>query len=157
MHFKSGWKFWLSALFTLAWMAVIFLFSSENGDESSATSGRVVAWICGLLRLSPSESALSAMTFCVRKAAHMTEFGLLGLLAFNTLRLGFGKFSGIYPLAFCIASLYAATDELHQLFIADRSGQFTDWLIDSAGILLWLTLLWLVSKIISSLRRQSTD
>ena len=35
-----------------------------------------------------------------------------------------------------IAALYAATDELHQLFVSERSAQVMDVLIDSAGSLI---------------------
>jgi VanZ family protein len=34
-----------------------------------------------------------------------------------------------------IATLYAATDELHQLFVSERSAQVLDVLIDGAGSL----------------------
>lgn len=35
--------------------------------------------------------------------------------------------------AFIEGVMYAANDEIHQLFIPGRSGQITDVLIDSAG------------------------
>lgn len=148
--FKFSRRFALSAIAAVIWMTVIFLFSAQNGEDSSETSGGVVLFICSILNYSPSQIMLDIMTTCVRKAAHMTEFGILGILVFNTLHCGFGSFRGIYPLAFAVASLYAATDETHQLFINGRSGKFTDWIIDSTGIILWLFILWAVIKIISS-------
>ena len=36
-------------------------------------------------------------------------------------------------VALVIASAYAATDELHQLFVHGRHGSPVDWLIDTAG------------------------
>ena len=35
--------------------------------------------------------------------------------------------------AWLIATAYAATDEIHQLFVPERAGAFTDVCIDSAG------------------------
>lgn len=48
------------------------------------------------------------------------------------------------PVAWLIATAYAATDEVHQLFVPGRGGQVTDVLLDSAGALLgvWLYLAW---------------
>ena len=39
-------------------------------------------------------------------------------------------------LAWLIAAAYAATDEVHQLFVDGRSGSFVDVCIDSAGAFL---------------------
>jgi VanZ family protein len=36
-------------------------------------------------------------------------------------------------VALLIASLYAATDELHQTFVKGRKGSPVDWAIDTAG------------------------
>lgn len=157
MSFKFSRGFALSVIFTVMWMAIIFLFSAQNGKESSETSSSVVFFICNILNFSPSSDVLNTMTVCVRKAAHMTEFGILGMLTLNTFYRGFGSFCGIYPLSFAVASLYAATDEIHQLFIGGRSGQFTDWIIDSTGIILWLFIVWSAIKINSSIRGKSKD
>ncbi len=136
------------ALLTLAWMVVIFLFSAQNGDDSSVTSGSIVDLICRALCLHLTPHGEEFLTFCVRKGAHMTEFGLLGLLWLGTLKNAFGNLSRLYPTAFAAASVYAATDEIHQLFSGGRTGRLTDWLIDSAGILIFLMLFRLLSYII---------
>ena len=43
-----------------------------------------------------------------------------------------------------IATAYAATDEVHQVFVPGRSAEFTDVLLDSLGALvgIWLYLAW---------------
>jgi VanZ family protein len=43
-----------------------------------------------------------------------------------------------YIVAFCLT--YAASDEIHQLFIRERSGQLLDVAIDTVGILIGLWL-----------------
>ena len=156
-NFRFGKAFVVPAVLTLAWMVVIFLFSAQNGDDSSDTSGRVLAFLCGLFGYTPTEEIRETLSFLVRKAAHMTEFGILGLLWQATLKGGFGKFSGRFPCAFALASLYAATDEIHQLFVSDRAGQITDWMIDSTGILLFLTAAWLISVWKRRTRNQATN
>lgn len=150
MRFKFSKCFALSALAVIAWAVVIFLFSAQNGKESSGLSGKLLILLYNLSGYYPDEHAQEIMSLLIRKAAHMTEFGLLGLLVLNAVYRGFGRFKGIWIASFAISSAYAATDELHQLFVPERSGRFTDWMIDSTGILLWLLAAWLVIRIISS-------
>ena len=42
--------------------------------------------------------------------------------------------------------LYAASDEFHQLFVPGRSGQITDVLIDSGGLLAGILLVVLIKS-----------
>lgn len=77
----------------------------------------------------------------VRKTAHAMEYAVLGLLtagAFIGSRTSI--LAGIL-IPWCIASAYAATDEIHQLFVPGRSGQVSDVLLDSAGVLAGLLVL----------------
>jgi VanZ family protein len=62
---------------------------------------------------------------------------LLGFNVMGALRFYFPKLTdgGCRLRAVGIAMLYAATDELHQLFVSERSAQVMDVLIDSAGSL----------------------
>ena len=43
-------------------------------------------------------------------------------------------------VTFCYCTCYAALDEIHQLFVPNRSGQVRDVLIDSVGILIGIIL-----------------
>ena len=73
-------------------------------------------------------SGLGSWDTVLRKLAHMAEFGLLWWLWWRA--LGFG-----HPgPAIAIALGYAATDELHQTFVAGRHGSPLDWAIDAAGV-----------------------
>lgn len=147
LQFRFSRRFVGYAVLTVLWMAVIFLFSVQNADDSSATSGKVLTFLCGLFGYTPAEGMKETLSFLVRKAAHMTEFGILSVLWLHTLRTGWQGFRHDYPTAFVLASVYAATDEYHQLFVDGRAGQVTDWLIDSMGIWLWITAVWLLMKI----------
>ena len=48
--------------------------------------------------------------------------------------------------AWTIGALYAATDELHQLLVTDRSGELRDVCIDAAGVLAGVLLVWLINR-----------
>jgi uncharacterized membrane protein YozB (DUF420 family) len=79
-------------------------------------------------------SGLGMWDLYLRKAAHMTEFGLLFLLW----RRALGERA--LPAAL-IAIAYAATDEYHQTFVTGRHGAPVDVLIDATGVALAYLLL----------------
>ena len=60
------------------------------------------------------------------------------------------KFRKEMFLPWLIAALYAASDEIHQLFVPGRSGQLSDVILDSAGALAgvaaFTVLWWLINR-----------
>ena len=80
-------------------------------------------------------SGLGTWDTVLRKLAHMAEFGLLWFLWLRA--LGYRPPAAVVAAA--IAAGFAATDELHQLFVHGRVASPVDWAIDCAGIgLAWL-------------------
>ena len=47
--------------------------------------------------------------------------------------------------AWVVGTLYAASDEIHQLFVPGRSGQLRDVLLDSAGVAAGILLAWMIT------------
>lgn len=139
---------------TLLCMAAIFLFSSRTGAESTGDSyfvGNIVGevFVPGFDNWSPEEQQAFAekIDHPVRKTAHAMEYAVLGLLtagAFIDRRTSIR--AGIL-VPWCIATAYAASDEVHQLFVPGRSGQVLDVILDSAGVLAGLLVLAAVRKI----------
>ncbi len=75
-----------------AWMVFIFGMSANNGDDSQGLSDRVAAilasaFVPGFDGFSAvdQQAVLQAMSFPIRKAAHFTEYAILGALAFASL------------------------------------------------------------------------
>ena len=70
----------------------------------------------------------------------MTCYFILGILAFLLLQQLYGlePKTIIYTIIFCI--IYAITDEIHQLFVPDRSGEILDVIIDTTGAILSLII-----------------
>lgn len=148
-----------AGILALFWMCVIFAFSAQEQEESSAVSEtftyRMVRSADSFLGLDWNDEKLheiaNAIEGYVRKAAHMTEFGILAVLLY--IWLGKWPFATRKKmlLAILAAALYAASDETHQLFVAGRSGRVTDVLIDSAGAVLFVLIFTGVEKCIISL------
>ena len=131
----------LCGVLTLIMMAVIFLFSAQDGTESGGLSEWLLSTDFGrlLMKLLPKLSD-KGESFDLRKYAHMTEFALLAVPAFGFFRelLVRRKAPAAFFASLFFCFLYACSDEFHQRFIPGRAGQFTDVLIDMAGVLFGL-------------------
>ncbi len=95
----------------------------------------VVAWAAAIFALSslPAlESGFGVWDLLLRKAAHVTEYAVLGALLARAVRE--------LP-AFAAGVLYAVTDELHQTVVAGRTGALLDVAADATGVLLGILLL----------------
>jgi len=130
----------LSAAAVALWMAVIFLFSAQTGNDSGSTSGDIVRWLIGLLypgfaQLSEAQQLgiLELWHTLIRKGAHFSEYAILGALLCNALRTyGLSRlWRWLIPAAG--SALYAMSDELHQFFVPGRVCSFVDVGIDTAG------------------------
>ena len=136
--------------FSIAVMALIFIHSAMPSDLSSAESGLIVDFL------------MKRFAFIVRKCAHFLEYTLLGFsfsltasdyrnpcdgdasgkldsraAAKYTLRSA--ETSGSIDIAaklisWAFGTLYAVTDEFHQMFVPGRSCEIRDMCIDSCGV-----------------------
>jgi predicted MPP superfamily phosphohydrolase len=138
----------LLGILILANMSVIFYFSAQSGADSGRTSGSITAFVARLTvssfeELSPEEQEeiLSTLHPIVRKLAHMTEFGSLGALVFLFVLTFGGDLLFPYLASLSFSVFYACTDELHQLFTAERGPSVWDVFIDGAGALITCSLL----------------
>lgn len=105
----------------ILWMAVIFFFSSMPGANSG--------------------SGMTLRFLLERKGAHVLEYLVLSLLAFNSFRLTYPRErrSFLILLSVTLSLLYAFSDETHQLFVPGREGKLSDVGIDLIGIALAIT------------------
>lgn len=126
----------------LGWMLVIFMFSAQTGEKSAKLSGgiteRVLEVFVKDFAQMPAEQQLSMkdeVGFVVRKLAHYTEYLILGFLLMNLIRTYDTSCRKGFLLSWGLGTLYAFSDELHQIFSEGRSPQLRDVCIDSAGVL----------------------
>ena len=106
---------------------------------------------------------MDRIVFGIRKAAHVTEYAILAMLASRALRRGrtptdsVPSLLGTFPRAWGIAASYAALDEFHQTFVPTRTGCWQDVVIDSTGAALGLVLLWLCATLRQRIRSRSSS
>lgn len=84
----------------------------------------------------------------IRKLAHMLEFGSLATLAFLFLLTWRGKMIWRYAASLGFSLVYAATDELHQLFQEGRGARLSDVVIDFLGALIACTIALAIAALI---------
>lgn len=131
------------SILTFLWIMVIFSFSLQNGEESSQLSGGIVAWIMEVLL--PADFPYTDMLgFLVRKAAHFTEYFILGIL--NSLTMRETRWTHTMSAAWIMGTIVACCDETIQLFSDGRAGQITDVMLDSSGVLCGCVLLHMILK-----------
>ena len=132
------------AVLIILWMITIFEFSNQNGDTSQGTSDVITDKIIEINN--DLENKRDQVSFCVRKLAHFSIYFVGGILLFefyNTFDVTNKKVFGMSALT---GVCYATFDEVHQLFISGRSGQFRDVCIDSTGIIVALIIMMLIAK-----------
>ena len=119
--------------------AVIFGFSSGTGEQSSGMSEKIAESIVENIEeiieidINERASLFETIHLIVRKGAHFSEFAILGILSFMLAgSYGFSvNVCTVSALLYCL--IFAACDEIHQLFVDGRAGRITDVFIDFAG------------------------
>ena len=124
-------KLILSWTMVILWMIVIFMFSGQSGDESGGLSEKVLKVITDVLPFLRGREEV--MHFFVRKAAHLTEYAILGALIGNAFYQSERKDYKAAIIAVLITGLYAIADEYHQGLVPGRGPSVRDVLIDTAG------------------------
>lgn len=144
-------------------MVMIFVFSSQNADISGNLSEGITYKIASLtvkdfetFSYEKQKEIVEGMHFYIRKAAHFSEYALLGVIAFLNSILYFTKTKTRFftTLPFCL--LYAATDEMHQLFTDGRCGSPVDVMIDFSGAVTGTVFIFIVMKAAAALSKRKS-
>lgn len=154
---KQGYRR-IVGLLLLGWMLVIFWFSAQPATESTEMSGGVAQRILETYdkifdtNMPEGELVLWAtrIDYPIRKLAHMSEYAVLAIF-FGAYLMGYrqwGKRTAYGSLVLSVC--YAATDEIHQLFVPGRAGRFSDVCIDTAGAIIGVCFLAIVMKLVRS-------
>lgn len=123
-------KYWLPVII---WMGVIFWMST--GMFSPEHTSQIIVPFLNFLYPGLAPHHVDMIHGLIRKAGHVTEYFLLGILFFRAFRTdSLQKWRlrwTIYAIIGVMA--YAALDEFHQAFVSLRNASLVDVGIDSAG------------------------
>lgn len=157
---KWYWRYrnllWL--LLPALFLCLMISFTLQDGPESTGLSKTIVAKILGRLavlfdapQLLDNKKLWSVLHTLLRKGAHFTEYAVLCGLLFRA--QGFVKSIKAlnggplrYLTALVLTVLVASMDETLQYFVPGRESKATDVLIDAAGALLALVLIFLYRR-----------
>ena len=115
-------------------LALIWGNSMLTGLSSEAVSGGILAFLGRFLPVLLTEAGHTLL----RKAAHFSEFALLGLLYCGRHRLVKGE-APVHLMGFGLA--VACIDETIQIFTPGRASSLIDVWIDASGFALGLLLI----------------
>lgn len=144
---------------TILWMAVIFWFSANPADESAKMShsvGEVIGhyFVDGYDDWPEDRQTEYAdrIDYPVRKCAHAMEYAVLGFLLVAALCDDVRSARKRILLCILLGALYACSDEFHQLFVSGRSGQISDVMLDSCGVVVGTVVGWMVLYLYGKIR-----
>ena len=135
----------------ILWMVLIFMFSAENAEESIETSDGIVDIVVDHVLADKKETMdeeeflkiKEQISHFIRKSAHFSLYTVLGILVMCTIMQYSKRYSVSFPISSSICILYAATDEIHQIFVPGRAGSIFDVFIDSSGSLSGIMIVFL--------------
>lgn len=148
-------KICINLVLLLLIMGLIFSFSSQPAVKSAEVSGffadKVLRILEKLFKQTASqdvETVFSALDHYVRKFGHFSEYFILGLLTVNLFCAFFKEKSRssrlLMSISFC--ALYAASDEVHQIFVPGRGPGVGDVLLDSVSAAAAIILVLLIRR-----------
>ncbi len=149
-------KIIIYGILTLLIMVMIFLFSCQNGEESTDMSNSFLITLIGQV-LEQILPPLTGRGFDadIREYAHMFEYWCLGISMSLLLREIIIKWR---PLAYILAELgsflYACTDEFHQTFVPDRVGTIADVGVDAVGFTIGVILIAIAEGILFIIQKK---
>ena len=141
MMFDNRWMHICGIMLLLVWVSLVFSFSAQPSLQSNQLSKKIAEPVTKIITIvSPPLNAHAAaerllmVNTVLRKCAHVTLYFILGALMGFFFHDGQGGLSvrrTVCLLFLCVA--LAELDEFHQLFVAGRTSQTSDVVIDSAG------------------------
>ncbi|MDP4092248.1 MAG: VanZ family protein [Bacillota bacterium] len=134
---------------TILWCCIIFWFSAQPAGTSTEMSSSVSKTLLDLFDKLFKGNTPHFITgvvlngdHYVRKSGHAIEYFILGILVLNLLRQFKIKRYGIW--AILLSTLYASSDEFHQLFVPGRAAMISDVILDTTAAAVGIIIVYLL-------------
>lgn len=138
----------------IALFAIIFAFSNQNGENSTKVSKGITEGVTKniqkiqQLEEKQKQTVLLNIEVGIRKLAHFSLYTFVGLLLISLMATFNLKLKNKILCSLSIGMAYAILDEIHQLFIAERTAQIMDVMIDTLGVLGGIGIVLLCTKMV---------
>ena len=145
-------------------MAFAMVFAVEStpylgADHTNAPLRRLAEILCGY----GVDAHWASIHHLIRKTGHFMGYGVFSLICFRgfwiTLRnaaLQLPRQLRAHGMAILVTFLVASADEFHQSFLPNRTGQFSDVLLDCCGAAVLCFVLFLGMQAAEGLRQART-
>lgn len=134
--------YWLPVV---VWAAIIIQATGRRFDAPH-TSG----WLATLLAdagVHASDATLGLINAVLRKAGHLTAYGIMALVSFRAVREGRSGFTLRWAvIAIAITVCVASTDEFLQSFTPTRGSSVWDVLLDTCGGTIAMLGMWRLER-----------
>jgi len=147
----------LTLFLVVAWVAVIYWFSSQAMQETTQQTYDVLVRL-GLATkaelIRSTDPSVVLLKYLARKGAHLLLFMVLGsFVTFAFFTLTRRKGLRLVLPAWLISSLLGVADEVHQHFVPGRTMMLSDMALDAGGALLGVLVSWTLISIMLALGR----
>lgn len=139
----------ITVIITCLFVLFIFSNSLQNGTDSGSRSGFVTELLNHFLAVFHH----TVSEHFIRKAAHFSEYFILGMLLLLTLRAFTQKISRNLTVPLFFGLLVPVCDESLQLLIPGRAGMVSDILIDFSGVTVGIAFCFLIVFLIQKRKK----
>lgn len=145
---------WGPAIFWMVW-----IFSASTDLMSQPHTSRIIQPLLRWLFTGISQQRIEEIHFAIRKIGHLSEYAILSILLWRGCGWRWQRESMNLRLlrVLLLSTLYAASDEFHQLFVPSRGASVMDVLVDAVGASIGLLIVWAVKKAMDGHGRARTD
>jgi VanZ family protein len=149
----ARWTFIVQAWLPVLLLSGVFVLESSAAFGADHTSRPLHTLLHGVVGSSLDHN-WSLAHHILRKVGHFGGYGVFALIcyrgfrmtlhqSFRALRDGLGS----HALAVSVTFLVASADEIHQTFLPNRTGSFSDVMLDTAGAAAFQLLLFMVLRL----------
>ena len=155
MNFKKI----ITIILIILWMILVFYLSNQIADDSAELSGGLTKKVLQILHILDGKTLeqQAIIETIVRKLAHFCLYTLGGILILLHINLYKITDKKKVLISWIIGTIYAISDEIHQLFIPGRSGEIRDVCIDSLGVITGITLVLILLKFIERRKKIGSE
>jgi len=136
-----------SARITHYWIPVILMlmiqYTFSTATFSTGETSRFIIPLLKSIMSNPTAEQLQFWHHVIRKAAHVTEYCILGILVWRAIRVDMPRPTTVGVLTLLFVAAAATVDEFHQSFIPSRGSSIVDIGWDCIGGLAAIALTWI--------------
>jgi VanZ family protein len=122
---------------------LLIQYTFSTGSFSSDETSRFIVPLLKVVLRNPTAEQLLFWHHVIRKAAHVTEYCILGLLVYRAFKVDVTNSLKLGILTLIFVAVAATLDEFHQSFVPTRGSSMFDVGWDCIGGLIAIMLLWI--------------